>query len=182
MEYELIRSRRKTISARVTDGKLTVNAPLNMPLSEIEFFLLSNESRILKMLERSEEVRRKAESDGILSPREIDELAEKALSVIPQKAEYYSKIIGVSYNKITIRNQRTRWGSCSSKGNLNFNCLLMLTPDEVIDAVVVHELCHLKELNHSESFYREVRKAYPEYDKWNGWLRKNGAAIMARMG
>ncbi|MBR3738310.1 MAG: M48 family metallopeptidase, partial [Eubacterium sp.] len=67
------------------------------------------------------------------------------------------------------------------KGNLNFNCLLMLTPPEVIDSVVVHELCHRKEMNHSKEFYSEVLRVYPEYKKWNKWLKDNGSAIMARM-
>jgi len=87
----------------------------------------------------------------------------------------------VTYGRITVRNQKTRWGSCSSKGNLNFNCLLMLTPPEVIDSVVVHELCHLREMNHSPKFYAEVLKVYPDYHKWNGWLKEHGAAIMKRM-
>ncbi|MBR4241372.1 MAG: M48 family metallopeptidase, partial [Eubacterium sp.] len=75
----------------------------------------------------------------------------------------------------------TKWGSCSSKGNLNFNCLLMLTPPEVIDSVVVHELCHRKEMNHSKRFYDEVLRVYPDYKKWNKWLKDNGSAIMNRM-
>ena len=83
--------------------------------------------------------------------------------------------------RVTIRNQKSKWGSCSSKGNLNFNCLLMLTPPEVLDSVVVHELCHLKEMNHSPRFYAEVRRVFPDYDKWDRWLKEHGAAIMRRM-
>ena len=82
-------------------------------------------------------------------------LASKALDYIPGRVKYYADIIGVTYGKITIRNQKTRWGSCSSKGNLNFNCLLMLMPPEVIDYVVVHELCHRKQMNHSKAFWRK---------------------------
>ncbi len=95
---------------------------------------------------------------------EIYTLAQKALEYIPKRVEYYAKKIGVTYGRITIRNQKTRWGSCSSKGNLNFNCLLMLTPPETIDSVVVHELCHRKHMNHSPAFYKEVYKAYPDYE------------------
>ena len=86
-------------------------------------------------------------------------------------------MLGVTYGRITIRNQRSKWGSCSSKGNLNFNCLLMLTPPEVIDS----ELCHRKEMNHSERFYAEVLRIFPDYYKWNKWLKENGGAIIARM-
>ena len=89
-------------------------------------------------------------------------------------------MIGVTYKRITIRKQKSRWGSCSAKGNLNFNCLLMLTPPEVIDSVVVHELCHRKEMNHSQRFYEEVLRVFPEYKQWDRWLKKNGTAILLR--
>ena len=117
----------------------------------------------------------------ILTQEEIQSLADKALQVIPDRVAYWAPKVGVSYGRITIRNQKTKWGSCSAKGNLNFNCLLMLTPPEVIDSVVVHELCHRKYMNHSAAFYEEVRRVYPEYDRWNRWLKKNGNMIMRRM-
>ena len=79
-----------------------------------------------------------------LSMDEIKALAEQALKVIPERVKYYAEKLGVTYWRITIRNQRTRWGSCSQKRNLNFNCLLMLVPPEVLDSVIVHELCHIK--------------------------------------
>lgn len=112
---------------------------------------------------------------------EIQALADKALKVIPERVKYYAPKVGVTYGRITIRNQRSRWGSCSAKGNLNFNCLLMLTPPEVIDSVVVHELCHRKEMNHSDRFYAEVLRVFPEYHKWNKWLKENGSTLMQRM-
>jgi predicted metal-dependent hydrolase len=107
-------------------------------------------------------------------------MAEKAAEVIPGRVRYYSQRIGVTYGRITIRNQRTRWGSCSARGNLNFNCLLMLAPPEVVDSVVVHELCHRKEMNHSERFYAEVFRAFPDYLKWNRWLKENGEELLKR--
>ena len=93
--------------------------------------------------------------------------------MIPPKVEHFAKIIGVDYGTITIRMQKSRWGSCSAKGNLNFNCLLMKTPDEVIDYVVVHELCHRKEMNHSPRFWAEVEKIIPDYKKRRSWLKTN---------
>ncbi len=115
-----------------------------------------------------------------LSSSEIDELTSEAKKVIPERAAFYAKQMGVSYNRITIRHQKTRWGSCSELGNLNFNCLLMLAPTEVLDYVIVHELCHLKEMNHSGSFWREVGRAMPGYRNPQKWLKENGPALMAR--
>lgn len=112
---------------------------------------------------------------------EIHEMADMALKVIPERVKYYAEILGVTYGRITIRNQKTRWGSCSSKGNLNFNCLLMCAPPEVIDSVVVHELCHLKQMNHSKAFYAEVLKVFPNYYKCHDWLKENGGALIKRM-
>ena len=87
----------------------------------------------------------------------------------------------LTLNKITIKNLVSRWGSCSTKGNLNFNCLLMLTPDYVIDYIVVHELCHLREMNHSEKFWAEVEKIMPDYQRAELWLKQNGGNLISRM-
>ena len=89
--------------------------------------------------------------------------------------------MGVTYGRITIRSQHTLWGSCSSKGNLNFNCLLMLTPPEVLDYVVVHELCHRKEMNHSARFWAEVEHVLSDYEIRRKWLRENGTALISRL-
>ena len=112
---------------------------------------------------------------------EIRELAEEALKDIPERVRHFAPIIGVTYGRITIRNQKSRWGSCSSKGNLNFNCLLMLAPPEHRDYVVVHELCHRKEMNHSKRFWSEVSSILPDYRKSIKWFDDNGGALMSRM-
>ena len=116
-----------------------------------------------------------------LSQSDIQALADKALSVIPDRVKYYAEIIGVTYGRITIRNQRSRWGSCSARGNLNFNCLLMLAPPEVLDSVIVHELCHRKVMNHSDKFYAEVLRVFPNYYICNKWLEENGNVLIMRM-
>ncbi len=115
-----------------------------------------------------------------LTPDEIEQLRREAKKVIPGRVAFYAKQMGVSYNRISIRHQKTRWGSCSELRNLNFNCLLMLAPAEVLDYVVVHELCHLKEMNHSASFWKEVERVLPNYRKPQKWLKENGPALMAR--
>jgi predicted metal-dependent hydrolase len=179
--FEIVRSGRKTLAVQILKGKIIVRAPYLATDGEIRHFLESHRAWIETHLERSRQ--RMAENAGAekLTMAEIQALADQALKVIPERVRYYAPKIGVTYGRITIRNQRTRWGSCSTQGNLNFNCLLMLTPPEVVDSVVVHELCHRKEMNHSERFYREVYRVFPEYDKWNRWLKEHGEALMARM-
>lgn len=164
----------------IKDGRVVVYAPLYTGIKEIENFLNKNKSLIEKKLTESIRQMEEAEKAGILSDDDINRLIREAKRYIPERVRHYAQIMGMEYGRITIRCQKTRWGSCSSKGNLNFNCLLMLTPDDVIDSVVVHELCHLKEMNHSKRFYDLVYDAYPEYDRCNKWLKENGQMIMKR--
>ena len=136
---------------------------------------------INKDVAQQEQRKKELENVEPLTETEIRHLAEQALAYIPERVKHYAPLIGVTYGRITIRNQKTRWGSCSAKGNLNFNCLLMLTPAEVIDSVVVHELCHRKEMNHSDKFYRDVLRVFPGYWDQHKWLREHGDAIIRRM-
>ena len=184
MEVKIIRSRRKTVGIQVNeDLTVTVRAPLRVSKKEIDRILKEKESWILKSIERMKERAEKVREADLtrLTESEVRLLADEALKVIPERVAYFSKLAGVTYGRITIRNQKTRWGSCSSKGNLNFNCLLMLTPPEVIDYVVVHELCHRKEMNHSKQFWSEVEKILPDYKKQEKWLKNEGSLLMKRM-
>ena len=178
---EIIRSERKTLSLQILpDGMLRMRIPRRMKEAEVLRFLEEKRGWIEKHLAVAERRRQEAEQVERLSMEELRAMAEEAMRVIPERVRYYAPKIGVSYGRITIRNQRSRWGSCSSKGNLNFNCLLMLTPPEVLDSVVVHELCHRKEMNHSPRFYAEVLRVFPDYYRWDRWLKENGRALMAR--
>lgn len=116
-----------------------------------------------------------------LTMEAMHKLADKALEIIPSRAAYFAQLVGVTYGRITIRNQKSRWESCSGNGNLNFNCLLMLVPTEVLDYVIVHELCHRKEVNHSQKFWVEVENILPDYRKQKLWLKEHGDEIMMRM-
>lgn len=183
MNVTIIKSKRRTISIQVNeDASVTVRAPRRMSNREIEKFLKEKDGWIQKHVEkvRAQIEKNKSENIEPLTDEDIRELVDKALEIIPRKVAYYAEIIGVSYGRITIRNQKTRWGSCSAKGNLNFNCLLMLTPNEVIDYVVVHELCHRKEMNHSKAFWSEVEKVIPNYRKLRKWLSDEGHSIFLR--
>jgi predicted metal-dependent hydrolase len=181
MEYRLIRSSRRTIGLEITPDGLLVRAPYGVSAAQIEQFLREKADWIASHREKLRQRTALAAAQPKLTAEELQALAEEALRVSPERVRQYAPLVGVTVHGITIRNQRTRWGSCSSKGNLNFNCLLMLTPVEVIDSVVVHELCHRLEMNHSPRFYAEVRRVFPDYDKWSRWLKDNGPAIMARM-
>ena len=181
MEYRLIRSARRSLALEVRGGDVIVRAPKRYQQKKIDEFVAEHDAWLKDKLAKSAEQSKAAEQMGFLSEEELKRLAEKARAYIPQRAAIFAKEIGVTYGPITIRCQRTKWGSCSGKGNLNFNCLLMLTPPEVIDCVVVHELCHRKEMNHSARFYAEVRNVFPEYDKWHQWLKDNGGAILRRV-
>ena len=95
--------------------------------------------------------------------------------------EEYAAKIGVTYEHISIRAQKTLWGSCTAEGNLNFNCLLVLLPERVERYVVVHELCHRKEMNHSQKFWREVEKILPDYRELRKQLKNDGEAYLDRL-
>lgn len=158
-----------------------MRAPYRVSQKEIDSFIIQNQEWILEKIAKYQAIKKQDENIEKLTAEELNALADKAMAVIPERVKYYAELLNVTYGRITIRNQKTRWGSCSSKGNLNFNCLLMLTPNEVIDSIVVHELCHRLEMNHSKKFYLHVYSVFPEYDKWDKWIKKNGHSIMARM-
>ena len=181
IKVNIIRSNRKTLSIQLKPGEIIARAPLRMKDKEIYSFIESKKTWIEKNLAKMEERQKVLDEVQPFTQEEINALAEKAKIIIPERVKSYAPKIGVTYNRITIRCQRTRWGSCSSKGNLNFNCILALFPIEVIDSVVIHELCHRKHMNHSPQFYAEIEKVFPEYKKWHKWLSDNGWVYMGRL-
>lgn len=181
MKVTVIRSNRKTVTIQVSsDLSVTVRAPRSASEKDIEEILKKKEAWISKHIEKIKETKERFEAEPTekLTREKVIALAEEALKVIPERVEYFAKVIGVTYGKITVRNQKTRWGSCSSKGNLNFNCLLMLAPPEVLDYVVVHELCHRKQMNHSKAFWLEVEKVLPNYKEVRKWLKEEGSQMI----
>lgn len=181
MKVTVIRSNRKTVAIQVnSDLSVTVRAPHSASEKDIEEILKKKEAWISKHIEKIKKTKERFEAEPTekLTREKVIALAEEALKVIPARVEYFARVIGVTYGKITIRNQKTRWGSCSSKGNLNFNCLLMLAPPEVLDYVVVHELCHRKQMNHSKAFWSEVEKVLPDYKEARKWLKEEGSQMI----
>ena len=178
--YKLIRSKRKTLGLELRPEGLIVRAPFRATNGQIEYFVEQHRQWIRQHQEKLERQKQQAAERPALTETELKELAERARRYIPERVRYYAPKVGVDYGYITIRCQKSRWGSCSSKGNLSFNCLLMLAPPEVIDSVVVHELCHRKEMNHSPAFYAQVLRVFPEYRTWRRWLKDNGPALLLR--
>ena len=181
--FEVIRSRRKTISLELRDEKvLRIRAPYRLPVSAIERFLADKKDWVLAAEERIRS--RQASPDAFQDPltaADVERLRKQAKKYIPERVAFYAPKVGVSYGRIAIRAQKTRFGSCSTKGNLNFNCVLMRMPPEIVDYVVVHELCHRKEMNHSHAFWAEVEKVLPEYRKARKWLKENGRFYIAAL-
>lgn len=103
---------------------------------------------------------------------------EQARQLISARAAHWAALLGVKYNRIAIKSQRTMWASCSRRGNLNFNWRLADAPAEALDYVIIHELCHLRELNHSKQFWAHVADACPDYKAARRWLRDNSGPLM----
>ena len=175
MDYQLIRSQRKTLCVEIrTDGSLLVRAPARMPKREIDAFLLRKADWIAKHLP-------KAPPLPAFTPAEIAQFARETANLLPEKVSHYAAALGVSYGRITVRCQKTRWGTCSSRGNLSFHCLLSRMPEDVLDYVVVHELCHRKHMNHSAAFWGEVAAVLPDYKASRDWLKTQGTALLSRV-
>ena len=179
-QYELKRSARKTISVEISrEARIIVRAPLKMKVSDIETFLASKSEWIEKHLA---DMKKKLENaPPRLTKSQLAEIKKLAKEVIPPRVARFSSLMGVEYKGIAFRAQKTRYGSCSSKKNLNFNLAIMLMPEEIIDYVIVHELAHLKEMNHSDRFWREVERILPDYKRRRDWLKQNGIIYIQRI-
>ena len=160
MEYKLIYSDRRSISASVKGGVLTVRAPRGISDELIEQFLKKHANWIETHIQKA---KRNVERFSSLTDAEIKKLKCDAKEYMTRKSEYYSKIMGVKYGRISITSAKTRFGSASSKGNISYSWRIMLYPEEARDYVVVHELAHLIEMNHSRRFYAIIAKIMPDY-------------------
>lgn len=179
---EIIRSKRKSIGFEIKEaGRLIVRAPFSMSRDQIFREMEKNRNWIDKHMRIMQEREREREKITKFTRDEVEEMAEEALVVIPPKVKEYAAVLGVNYGRITIRNQKSRWGSCSAKGNLNFNCLLVKVPEDVRDYVIVHELCHRIEMNHSGQFWKLVESVLPDYRERRKWLKEKGNALIERL-
>ena len=122
-----------------------------------------------------------ASQEPAMEADELLQLTKMAKQIIPPRVAHFAKLMNISYGRVTIRHQKTHWGSCSSAGNLNFNCLLLLAPEEILDYVIVHELSHRKEMNHSPAFWANVEAVLPDYKCRKAWLKNEGSSLIARL-
>ncbi len=167
--YRLIRSDRKSISISLAeDRSLIVRIPRRMTTRNAERFLSQNEARIASLIDR-ESARRDALP--LYKDEDIPALTEKAKAVLPTKLRQYAERMGVRPTNCKITAAKKRFGSCNSKGTICFSCFLMLFPEEAIDYVVVHELAHLVEMNHSSRFWAIVEKTLPDYKARGAMLK-----------
>lgn len=181
--YDLIRSKRKSLSIEIRpDLSILVRAPQRASKKLIEDFVKSRHTWLEKNLKLMEDKLNFLNlADDYLTEAEIQSLKNQAKVDLLARIEKWAPIVGVSYNQVRIKAQKTRWGSCSTKGNLNFNCLLMLAPESVRDYVVIHELCHMLEMNHSPSFWSHVERVMPDYRIEKKWLKQEGLQLMRRL-
>ena len=160
MEYRVIYSARKTIYIGVDDDGVFVRAPLHTDKETIEKLLVKYSAWIEKSLAH---VKKKQEMHRDLTTSEIAALKKSARAYLTEKTEYYANIMGLKYSRITITSAKKRFGSCSTKGNISYSYRLMLYPEYAREYVVVHELAHLVEMNHSKKFYDVVARVLPDY-------------------
>lgn len=174
IEYQLVRTKRKSIAIQVCrDGSVVVRAPLGCPAERAAEFVERKKEWILRNQQKQrEQLMQRGRQE--LPPEERERMIQEACRVFPRRVAFYAKKMGVTYGRITIREQKTRWGSCSGKGNLNFNWKLIRMPAEILDYVVVHELAHRMEMNHSSRFYRIVASVLPDYKAREQWLKEHG--------
>lgn len=160
---EVVRSNRKTLALQMAaDGRLIFRLPRFMTEQEAFSFAKKHEAWILQSYRKAVESQK---DKPVYSAEEIGTYIEKLGPVLKHRVDYYAALLGVDYHRITIRDQKTRWGSCSSLGNLNFNWRLSLLPAELLDYVVVHELAHRLEMNHSRRFWAHVARILPDYQE-----------------
>ena len=170
MEYQWVRSNRKTTAIQINEkGDIIVRSPYSVSRRKVEQMLREKQDWIEK---HQKAIKERENSRREMTEQERREGIERAKQILPARIQYYAKIMGVTYGRITLREQKTRWGSCSAKGNLNFNCLLALMPDEILDYVVVHELAHRMEMNHSDKFWKIVENVLPDYRERRKWLKE----------
>ena len=174
ISYKLNRSKRakRMRLAVYCDGSVGVTSPFKIQQSIIEKFISDKKQWIWNKIQFFKNTEGKIART--FSRKDYLENKDKALILVNERSEFYKKTYGFSFNKISVKNQKTRWGSCSRKRNLNFNYKIIFLPAKFQDYIIVHEMCHLKEFNHSGKFWSLVEKVFPDYSEIRKELRERG--------
>lgn len=168
MDYELIRSDRRTLALQIRDQRVVVRAPRRLPRRDIDRFVAAHAGWIERRLQQA---RQYSLDHPEPEPAQRAQLAARARAELPARVAHYGAIMGVMPTRVTITDARTRLGSCSSKGAICFSWRLMLCPDAAIDYVVVHELAHLRHMDHGPEFYAEIERVLPDHRRRRALLR-----------
>jgi len=175
IEYTLVRSKRsRSIRISITPDGLVMTVPAHRNIELGESFIHRKAQWIL---DKMEYFKKQDIVTTRVSKSDMARLRNEARVLVTRRLEYFNQFYGFTYKKITIRNQKSRWGSCSKEGNINFSYKLAILPPRLSDYIVVHELCHLGELNHSENFWKLVGKTMPDYKSYRKELHKTRIVI-----
>ena len=170
IEIQIKRSSRRTLSLQITrEGQVVVHCPFSTTKEQIQMFVDEHRQWIGENLEQ---VKRRLTKRPVMTSEQVWKAKSLARMTLSAKVRFWAAKMGVTYGTISIRQQATRWGSCSSRGNLNFNWTLILTPEPLQDYVVVHELAHIRHHDHSPAFYREVEAYLPDWRARRALLRR----------
>ena len=159
------------------EGRVVVTTPRYVPQFIINNFLIQKSDWILNKIEYFLHFKGVLPKSKKETKKDYLEYKDRALQIAQERLEYFNTLYNYKWSKITIKNQKTRWGSCSKKGNLNFNYKIVLLPEKARDYIIVHELCHLGEFNHSRNFWNLVAKTLPDYLEIRRNLRKIGYTL-----
>jgi len=172
VEYTLKMSRRAKRMRLVVycDGDFVVTAPQGIGFEMVERFIVQKSNWIINKLEYFKKFGNRIFVKG--NKKDFLKYKQKARALAESRIEYFNGLYGFKFKKINIKNQRSRWGSCSRAGNLNFNYRIALLPERLTDYIMVHELCHLGEFSHSKRFWTLVARAMPDFVSHRRELRK----------
>jgi len=163
------RARRINITVR-RDGSVFVTKPRRVSTREVEKFVRESGEWIERMRERFSKLPKTSKIEP--SKKEYNKFKRTARDEVARRLEHFTKFYGFSYRRLSIRNQKSRWGSCSRRGDISINYRILFLPPHLADYILVHEICHLQELNHSKRFWELVGKASPDYRERRKELRK----------
>ena len=173
MEF-LLKRKHKLKSLRITVNSaaaVVVHAPLTLPFSKINDFINKKAAWIRKQQEFFLLHAKKLDTGAVARPN-YESCKNRARKLVMERLKFLNENLGFEYNRISIKNQRSKWGSCSSAGNLNFNYRILFLPIDLVDYLIVHELCHTRQLNHSRDFWRLVYSILPDAKQRTRELKK----------